>query len=66
MTDLTRERVLSLTRHIMTGGGLGTAGVSVGPGEPTLMGLPLSAWSGLLVFLAGCLNAWASKPERTT
>lgn len=61
MSSLTQERVLSLTRHLMTGGGLGTAGVSVVPGEPVLAGLPLSMWGGLIVAVAGCVNAWFSK-----
>lgn len=65
MEPLTQERILSLTRHIMTGGGLGTAGVSVVPGEQTLLGLPLSAWGGLATFLAGCVNAWFSKPRES-
>lgn len=61
MSPLTQERVLSLTRHIMTGGGLGTAGVSVTPGDPVLFGLPLSAWGGLIIAIAGCVNAWYSR-----
>lgn len=62
MDALTQERILSLTRHIMAGGGIGTAGVSVTPGDTTLLGLPLSAWGGLIVFVAGCVNAYYSKP----
>lgn len=64
MEPLTQERILSLTRHLMTGGGLGTAGVSVAPGDPTFLGVPLSAWGGLVMFLAGAVNAWFSKPAR--
>jgi hypothetical protein len=61
MTDLTRERILSLTRHIMTGGSGGTVGVSAMPGDPVLFGWPLSLWLGLLTLAAGCVNAWCSK-----
>ena len=62
MSDLTRERILSLTRHIMTGGSGGTVGVSAMPGDAILSGHPLALWLGALTLLAGCVNAWFSKP----
>ena len=63
MRAVTRERILSLTRHVMTMGGGATAGVSVVPGDPFMLGMPLSAWGGIVVATAGCVNAWYSKPE---
>lgn len=65
MDALRQERILSLTRHLMTGGGLGTAGVSVVPGDPMLGGQGLAFWLGCMTFLAGCVNAWFSKPGPT-
>ena len=64
MDALTQERILSLTRHLTTLSGGGTVGVSATPGDPVIYGLPLSGWLGVLTVIAGCVNAWFSKPER--
>lgn len=62
MSPLTEERVRSLTRHVMTAGGLGSAGVSLGTVK--VWGIPLEVFGGLLIFVAGCVNAWFSKPAQ--